>query len=54
MISLMGFGSLLTVIAVPVAAIFILIWIYQIKRNSDILVEQNRRIINLLENGKTE
>jgi hypothetical protein len=54
MISLMGFGSLLTVVGVPVAAIFILIWIYQIKRNSDILVEQNRRIINLLENGKTE
>jgi hypothetical protein len=54
MISLMGFGSLLTVIAVPVAAIFILIWIYQIKNNSNVLVEQNRRIINLLENEKTD
>jgi hypothetical protein len=50
----MGMWSLLTVIGLPLATIFILIWIYQIKRNSEILVEQNRRIIKLLENGKPD
>jgi len=39
---------------VPLAVIFLIIWIYKIKRNSEIQVEQNKRIIELLENGKTE
>lgn len=52
MVSVMGFWSLLTVIGVPLAVIFLLIWIYKIKRNSEIQVEQNKRIIELLEYGK--
>lgn len=49
MISVMGFGSLLITIGIPLAIVFLLLWTYKIKRNSDIQVEQNNKIINLLE-----
>lgn len=54
MINVMGFISLSIFIGVPIAVIFLLIWIYQIKRNSEIQVDQNKRIIELLEKGRTE
>ena len=31
---------------------FVVRWVYQIKRNSDIQVEQNQQIISLLQNKK--
>jgi hypothetical protein len=49
MIGVMGFGSLLITIVMPLAVIFLLVWTYKIKRNSDIQVEQNNKIIKLLE-----
>lgn len=49
MVDVFGFWSLLTVIGLPLAVIFILIWIYKIKRNSEIQIEQNKQIIHLLE-----
>ena len=49
-----GYLALLTVIGVPLALISFLICIYQIKRNSEIQVDQNKRVIGLLENRKTD
>jgi hypothetical protein len=49
MVSLLGFGSLLITIGIPLAFVFLLIWTYKIKTNSDIQVEQNNKIIQLLE-----
>ena len=49
MIGVMGFGSLLITIGMPLAVVFLLVWTYKIKRNSDIQVEQNNKIIKLLE-----
>ncbi|MEC1718754.1 hypothetical protein [Schinkia azotoformans] len=49
MIGVMGFGSLLITIGMPLAIVFILMWTYKLKRNSDIQVEQNNKIIKLLE-----
>jgi hypothetical protein len=46
--SFLGLFSLLITMVVPVAMIILLIWIYQIKKNSDIQVEQNKEIIELL------
>jgi uncharacterized protein YoxC len=46
--SMLGIFSLLITIAVPVAFIFLLIWVYQIKKNSESQVEQNKEIIQLL------
>jgi len=54
MFSIMGYGSLLITIGTPLAVVFLLIWTYKIKRNSDIQVEQNSRIIQLLEKGEIE
>lgn len=54
MISVMGFGSLLITIGMPLAMFFLLIWVYKIKRNSDIQVEQNNKIIKLLEKNSNE
>lgn len=54
MVSVMGFGSLLIAIGMPLAIVFLLIWIYKIKRNSDIQVEQNNKIIKLLEKESNE
>ncbi|MFD1173272.1 hypothetical protein ACTWPF_04265 [Oceanobacillus sp. M65] len=36
-------------IAIPLAVIFFLVWIYQIKKNSELSTRQNQRIIRLLE-----
>lgn len=47
--SLMGLLSLFFVVAIHVAIVFLLIWIYRIFKNSDIQVEQNKKIIDLLE-----
>ncbi|WP_353654010.1 hypothetical protein [Bacillus sp. ISL-55] len=47
--SIMGLTSLFIVIAVPVLFVFLLKWVYTTKKNSEIQVEQNRRIIELLE-----
>lgn len=45
----MGLGSLLIIFGMPLAVFFLLVWTYKIKRNSDIQVEQNNKIIKLLE-----
>ena len=47
--SIMGMMSLFIVIAVPVSFVFLLKWIYRMNKNSEIQVEQNKRIIELLE-----
>lgn len=49
MIGVMGLASLLITIGIPVAMVLLLIWTYKIKRNSDIQVEQNNKMIKLLE-----
>lgn len=49
MMGVMGFGSFLFTIGLPLVIVFLVIWTYKIKRNSDIQVEQNNRIIKLLE-----
>lgn len=49
MTSIMGLFSLLIFLAGPVAAILLLVWVYQMKKNSEILIEQNKRVIELLE-----
>jgi hypothetical protein len=49
MVNVMGYESLLITIGTPLAVVFLLIWTYKIKRNSDIKVEQNNKIIQLLE-----
>jgi hypothetical protein len=54
MIGVMGFGSLLITIGMPLAMVFLLIWTYKLKRNSDIQVEQNNKIIKLLEKDSNE
>lgn len=54
MIGVMGFGSLLITIGMPLVMVFLLIWTYKIKRNSDIQVEQNNKIITLLEKDFNE
>jgi hypothetical protein len=36
-------------IGIPLAVIFFLVWIYQIKKNSELSTRQNQRIIRLLE-----
>lgn len=47
--SFFGVINLILGIAIPVAVIFVLIWIYQIKENGKIQVNQNQKIIELLE-----
>lgn len=47
--SVLGLISLLLTIALPVSLVFLLIWIYQLKKNSETQIEQNREIIRLLE-----
>jgi Na+-transporting methylmalonyl-CoA/oxaloacetate decarboxylase gamma subunit len=56
MSSLAPFGllSLLTLIGMPIAFIFLLIWINQIKKYGEIQVEQNKKIIQLLEKEKID
>jgi len=50
--SALGLISLLFTIAVPVSFVLFLIWIYQLKKNSEKQIEQNKEIIRLLEKGK--
>ena len=47
--SIMGMISFFVVLAVPVSFVILLIWIYRMNKNSEIQVEQNKRIIELLE-----
>lgn len=54
MVSIMVYWSLLITIGIPLSLVFLLIWIYKIKRNSEIQVEQNNKIIQLLEERKIE
>lgn len=49
-VGVMGYWSLFTVLGLHLAVIFLLIWIYKIKINSEIQVEQNKKILELLEN----
>ncbi len=51
--SMLGIFSLLITIAVPVLLVFLSIWIYQIKKNSENQVEQNKEIIQLLKKDRT-
>ncbi|WP_197277531.1 hypothetical protein [Bacillus sp. FJAT-27245] len=51
MASIMGLMSLLIALVIPVMVIVLAYWIYQIKRNTELQVEQNNRIIELLEKG---
>ncbi|MEC1717902.1 hypothetical protein [Schinkia azotoformans] len=50
--SAIGLLSTIIVMVVPVSMVFLLIWVYQIKRNSETQVTQNKEIIQLLEKGK--
>ncbi|WP_197032390.1 hypothetical protein [Bacillus sp. UNC41MFS5] len=54
MVSVMGYGSFLITIGTPLAVVFLLIWTYRVKRNSDVQVEQNNKIIQLLEKRNIE
>ncbi|ESU33473.1 hypothetical protein G3A_06020 [Bacillus sp. 17376] len=47
--SIMGMISFFIVLAVPISLVILLIWIYRMYKNSEIQVEQNKRIIELLE-----
>ena len=47
--SIMGMMSFFVVLAAPVIFVILLIWIYRMYKNSEIQVEQNKRIIELLE-----
>lgn len=56
---LASFIFILMYIGIPLAVIFLLKWLYEIKKNSDLKVrleeeriEQNKEIIQLLKNGK--
>lgn len=50
--SMLGVFSLLITIAVPVLLVFLSIWIFQIKKNCETQVEQNKEIIQLLKKDK--
>ncbi|WP_181884470.1 hypothetical protein [Neobacillus piezotolerans] len=49
MVSIMGFASLIITLGVPIAVIVLVVSVLKIKRNTEIQVEQNKRIIELLE-----
>lgn len=38
-------------IVIPVVVILLILWLYRVKQNSDIQVEQNKEIIQLLKNN---
>jgi hypothetical protein len=50
----LGYLSLLIIIGTILAAVFLLKWIHQIKRNTEFQVEQNKKIIQLLKKEKIE
>ncbi|HHY71639.1 MAG TPA: hypothetical protein GX497_00120 [Bacillus bacterium] len=52
--SIFGLLSLIFTIALPVSLIFLMIWINQIKRNSETQVEKNKEIIRLLNKENTQ
>ncbi|MBP2241060.1 4-hydroxybenzoate polyprenyltransferase [Cytobacillus eiseniae] len=52
--SAIGLLSLLFTIAIPVSIVFLLLWIYQIKRNTEIQVAQNKEIFQLLTKEKIQ
>ncbi|MCM3764919.1 hypothetical protein [Neobacillus niacini] len=52
MLGVMGIWSLLFTLGIPVAIVILLVWIYQIKRNGDIHIQQNNKIIQLLEKSE--
>lgn len=54
MVAMLGFWALLVYIGIPLTVILLLIWIYKIKRNSDIQVQQNEEIIKLLEKRENQ
>lgn len=54
MVNVMGYMSLLITIGTPLAVVFLLICTLQIKRNGETQVEQNKKIIQLLEDEKTK
>lgn len=47
--SAMGLMSLFIGLAAPISFILLLIWVFRINKNSEIQIEQNKRIIELLE-----
>ncbi|RSD29010.1 hypothetical protein [Mesobacillus subterraneus] len=47
--SAMGLMSLFIGLAAPISFIVLLIWVYRVYKNSEKQVEQNKRIIELLE-----
>lgn len=46
--------SLLVMVAIPIMLIFTTKWIFQLKKNSEIQIEQNREIIALLKQEDSE
>ncbi len=46
--SAMGLLSLFIFIAVPIYFILLFIWVYRLNKNSELQVEQNKKIIELL------
>lgn len=50
----MGFIPLLFMLGMIVSAIYLVKWVYEIKKNSDIQVEQNKRLLELIESQKIE
>jgi hypothetical protein len=49
----LGLFTLLIMFGFLLAAIFLLKWIYELKKNSELQIEQNKRMIELIENMKT-
>jgi hypothetical protein len=52
--SALGMISFLITIALPVSLVLLLMWIFQLKKNSEIQIEQNKEMIRLLEQTKTK
>lgn len=52
--NIIGFLSFVILIGMPVVVILLLLWTYKMKKNSEIQIEQNKRIIEPLENRVIE
>lgn len=50
----MGLLALLMTIAIPVSIVILLLMIHQIKQNTEMQIEQNKMIIQLLEEKRKE
>ncbi len=46
-----GLIMLFFYLGLPILIILVVLWLYRIKQNSDIQVEQNKKIIQLLKNN---